>query len=79
MKTTDIHTAKARKSPVPVSKRRTTGTLPTTPSHPLMAPCENQQGLIAKRAYEYYRERGCRDRSALDDWLEAEREMLSQK
>ena len=33
--------------------------------------------LIAKRAYELYRERGYRHGFALDDWLEAEREILS--
>ena len=34
--------------------------------------------LIAKRAYELYGERGYRDGSALDDWLDAEREIFSQ-
>jgi hypothetical protein len=33
--------------------------------------------LIAKRAYELYAERGYRHGHALDDWLEAEREILS--
>ena len=33
---------------------------------------------IAKRAYEVYATRGYRQGSALDDWLEAEREILSQ-
>ena len=34
--------------------------------------------LIAKRAYELYSERGYRHGFALDDWIEAEREILSQ-
>ena len=34
--------------------------------------------LIAKRAYERYAEQGYRHGCALDDWLEAEREILSQ-
>lgn len=34
------------------------------------------QQRIAARAYELYRERGCRDGHDLDDWLEAERETL---
>jgi hypothetical protein len=34
--------------------------------------------LIAKRAYELHVERGRRDGYALDDWLEAEHEILSQ-
>ncbi len=33
--------------------------------------------LIAKRAYELYSERGYRHGYALDDWLDAEREILS--
>ena len=33
--------------------------------------------LIAKRAYELYNERGYRHGYALDDWLDAEREILS--
>jgi hypothetical protein len=31
---------------------------------------------IARRAYELYLERGCRDGQDLDDWLIAERELL---
>jgi hypothetical protein len=33
--------------------------------------------LITKRAYELYSERGYRHGCALDDWLDAEREILS--
>jgi hypothetical protein len=33
---------------------------------------------IAERAYALYVERGCREGRALDDWLEAEREILGQ-
>jgi len=33
--------------------------------------------LIAKRAYELYSERGYRRGFALDDWLDAEREIVS--
>ncbi len=33
--------------------------------------------VIAKRAYDLYCERGYRHGSALDDWLDAEREILS--
>jgi len=41
------------------------------------APPEQLYALIAKRAYELYSERGSRHGYALDDWLEAEREILS--
>lgn len=44
---------------------------------PPLSPCGDLGVLIAKRAYELYSERGYRHGSALDDWLEAEREILS--
>jgi hypothetical protein len=34
------------------------------------------QDRIRKRAFEIYVERGCRPGHALDDWLEAEKEIL---
>jgi len=43
-----------------------------------VSPCDDPHILIAKRAHELYSERGYRHGSALDDWLEAEREILSQ-
>jgi hypothetical protein len=43
-----------------------------------LSPCDDPHILIAKRAYELYSERGYRHGCALDDWLEAEREILSQ-
>jgi hypothetical protein len=46
-------------------------------SAPKAAADEERQMLIAKRAYELYSERGFGHGHALDDWLEAEREILS--
>ena len=43
-----------------------------------LSPSDDLPSLIAKRAYELYSERGYRNGSALDDWLEAEQEVLSQ-
>jgi len=48
------------------------------PSKPSVSVCDDLQVLIAKRAHELYVGRGCRDGRALDDWLAAEREVLSQ-
>jgi hypothetical protein len=48
------------------------------PSKPSVSACDDIQLLITKRAYELHAMRGYRDGSALDDWLEAEREILSQ-
>lgn len=36
------------------------------------------EALIAKRAYEHYAAQGYRHGGALEDWLEAEREIMSQ-
>jgi hypothetical protein len=48
------------------------------PHAPPLSPCGDLGVLIAKRAYELYSERGYGHGSALDDWLDAEREILSQ-
>jgi hypothetical protein len=79
MKSVTSSTAKAdRKIPAPRQQQP----MPSKPSaqklHVLpLSPCEDPQARIAKRAYELYCERGYRDGSALDDWLDAEREILS--
>lgn len=41
-----------------------------------VSPCDDLQVRIAQRAYELHAERGYREGRALDDWLEAEREIL---
>jgi hypothetical protein len=51
---------------------------PTQKSHPLpQSPDEDLHVLIEKRAYELYAERNFRQGVALDDWLDAEQEILS--
>lgn len=35
------------------------------------------QERIAKRAYELYLERGCREGCGVEDWVDAEREILT--
>ncbi|SPP66339.1 DUF2934 domain-containing protein [Nitrospira lenta] len=35
------------------------------------------QARIAKRAYELYLERGCREGCDVEDWVDAEREILT--
>lgn len=44
----------------------------------MVGPCDDLRILIAKRAFERYQARGCQDGFDLDDWLTAEREVLSQ-
>lgn len=41
-----------------------------------VSPCDDLHVRIAQRAYELHAERGYREGHALDDWLEAEREIL---
>jgi hypothetical protein len=41
-----------------------------------VSPSDDSQARIAKRAYDLYLERGSRAGYALDDWLDAEREIL---
>lgn len=41
-----------------------------------VSPCDDLQVRIAQRAYELHAERGYREGRALDDWLEAEREII---
>jgi len=65
-------------APVSISNQRETGSPPTTRATPSRLPGEDRLVLTANRAYELYRERGYRDGCALEDWLEAEREVLSQ-
>ena len=44
-----------------------------------ISPCDDLQARIAKRAFEIHAERGYRQGYALEDWVEAEREMLGQE
>jgi hypothetical protein len=70
------------------SKGQRRQTSPRTPATPSSAAQSSQaqpvstsdalKALIAKRAYERYAEQGYRHGCALDDWLEAEREIMSQ-
>ena len=60
---------------------------PAAPAHPRAkraraskaAPPEPSDDDIRRRAYERYLERGGRHGEHFDDWLEAERELKSQK
>jgi len=59
-------------------QKQPNGPAAQTPSARPLSPCDDLHILIAKRAYELYGERGYGHGAALDDWLEAEREILSQ-
>jgi Protein of unknown function (DUF2934) len=76
MKSVSIRSTKPdRKTPVP--QQQSTESPTQKPHAAPLSPCDDLQVLIAKRAYELYRERGYQGGSALDDWLDAEREILT--
>ena len=77
MKSVIIRSPKpGRKAPTPQQQPKVQPA--QKPHAPPLSPCEDLHVLIAKRAHELYGERGYRGGSALDDWLDAEREILSQ-
>ena len=77
MKSASIRSIKPdRKTPAPQQQPK--GPPAQKPHAPPVSPCDDLHVLIATRAHELYGERGYRGGSALDDWLDAEREILSQ-
>ena len=72
------HRTKETKQRAPTSPQAQAATLTAARTRQPVSPCDDLQVLIAKRAYELYSERGYRHGSALDNWLDAEREILSQ-
>lgn len=62
---------KTNTSPTPARPKRTRR--PAVPSEPQIITAAD----IARRAYEIYESRGRIDGAQLDDWLEAERQLLS--
>jgi hypothetical protein len=69
---------KETKPRAPAGTPAQSATLADTRTHQPVSSCDDPHILIAKRAHELYGERGYRHGSALDDWLEAEREIFSQ-
>jgi len=59
-------------------QQQPTGPPAQTPHAQPLSPCKDLHVQIAKRAHEFYSERGYRGGSALDDWLDAEREIIIQ-
>ena len=77
MRSVSIRSKKPERK-IPVPQQQPTGPPAQKPHALPPSPCEDLHLLIAKRAYELHGERGYRHGSALDDWLEAEREILGQ-
>jgi hypothetical protein len=66
-------TGERRPDPV-VANQPGTATLSSKSTGPFL---DDLHGRITIRAYELYVQRGCREGCALDDWLDAEREIVS--
>ena len=63
-----------------VSRERQPAAVANEPVHSQpVSPCDDLQARIAKRAYEIHAERGYRQGYAVEDWVEAEREILGQE
>ena len=68
---------KAEKLPhIPPANRKATAASLVKPARQLRSSSEELHERIAMRAYELYAQRGWREDHALDDWLDAEREIL---
>jgi hypothetical protein len=65
-----------RKSVQPTEKHESTAQEKEPVHSQPVSPCDDLHVRIAQRAYELHAERGYREGRALDDWLEAEREIL---
>lgn len=60
-----------------VSRGRQPASVAKEPVHSQpVSPCDDLQARISRRAYELHAERGYRHGYALEDWVEAEREVL---
>lgn len=71
---------KATTTTVPTDTPVATSDVPaSSPIHQESRDMDELQGTIATRAYALYEERGYRHGCDLQDWLDAEREILSRK
>ncbi|TKB34728.1 MAG: DUF2934 domain-containing protein [Nitrospira sp.] len=79
MKSVSIRTTHKKNAPAPQQQQQIANkpAAQTCPVEPL-SPCDDLSSSIATRAYALYSERGFLDGSALEHWLEAEREILGQ-
>lgn len=74
------HQGKTKQMKTPPKAQKATQQKCTTDSsgNPSVSACDDLQVRIATRAHELYVNRGCGHGYALDDWIQAEREVLSQ-
>ena len=78
MKTQTVKESAGRRQQVPRDPQPAAVAREPVHSQPV-PPCDDLQVRIAQRAYELHAERGYRQGYALEDWVEAEREILGQE
>ena len=69
MKESQVHPERGARGSQPVAAMNSVHAQP-------VSPCDDLQARIAKRAFELHAERGYRHGYALEDWVDAEREVL---
>lgn len=79
MKTQKAHDVEARNPHPVVVDHRGTAEPQQEPAHHVRPSFDDLHVRITTRAYELYVQRGCLDGSAMEDWLEAEREIVSRE
>jgi hypothetical protein len=78
MRTQTLKESTGRRQPVSGDRQPAAVAKERGHSQPV-SPCDDLQARIAQRAYEIHSERGYRHGYALEDWVEAEREILGQE
>ena len=79
MKSQKAQEAGERKPRPVVVNQPGTAASSTTPTRHARPSFDDLHAHIATRAYELYVQRGCREGCAVEDWLEAEREIVSRE
>jgi len=80
MKTQTAKQTADKKPRTPLGKQGAEAAAPAKSSARQARPSFNDlHALITARAYEFYVERGYRDGCSLQDWIDAEREILSRE
>ncbi|NWF74518.1 MAG: DUF2934 domain-containing protein [Nitrospirae bacterium] len=77
MKAQTSKQAAEKKLRTPPAKQGAEAAAPTKPARQARPSFNDLHALITARAYELYAERGYRTGCALEDWVDAEREILS--
>ena len=79
MKTQTARQGTGKKQQATPAKPDTEAAVPDKSARQARSPFDDLQARITARAYELYAERGYRTGCALEDWVDAEREILSRE